>query len=322
MLTVFHTELGVIRQTVISDDVRTISKNAIWIDLFNPTKDEERLVEIQLDLELPTRADMQEIEDSSRFYVDGSALVMTLPILVRSHTTAHETDSVTFILSSGRLITMRYADPTPFSYFITRLKREPSLSASGEFILLGLLDQISSRLADILEAGTADLEKVSHSIFDSNSDSSDKVDFNQALKSIGSVGDLSSKAKDSLLSFMRLLTFLSVNLKGKKAIESRITTLNNDALSIDQHAKFLSGKAQFLLDATLGLINIEQNYVIKIFSVVAAVFLPPTLISSIYGMNFKNMPELEWEAGYPIALGLILVAAILPLWYFKKKKWL
>jgi len=315
-------ELGVIRQTVISDENRTISKNAVWIDLLNPTKDEERLVEIQLDLELPTRADMQEIEASSRLYVDGSALVMTLPILIRSNTIAHKTDNVTFILCSGQLITMRYADPAPFSSFTSRLKREPSLSTSGEFVLLGLLDQISAHIADILEAGAANLEKVSYSVFGSNPDTSDKVDFNETLKRLGSVGDLSSKAKDSLLNLMRLLTFLSVNLKGKKAIESRIATLNNDAISLDQNAKFLSGNVSFLLDATLGLINIEQNNVIKIFSVITAIFLPPALIAGIYGMNFHSMPELEWEIGYPLALGLILITAIAPFLYFKKKKWL
>ena len=119
MLTIFHTELGVVHQTIISDAVRNIPDTAVWIDLLNPSKDEERLVEIQLDIELPTRAEMQEIEASSRLYVDGNALVMTLPILVRSNYTTHETDNVTFILSSGRLITMRYADPTPFSYFTT-----------------------------------------------------------------------------------------------------------------------------------------------------------------------------------------------------------
>jgi len=315
-------DLGVMRQTVISDKERTISPNAVWIDLLNPTKDEERLVEIQLDIELPTRADMQEIEASSRLYIDGSALVMTLPILVRSNTLSYETDKVTFILSSGQLITMRYTDPMPFSSFTSRLKREPSLSKSGEFVLLGLLDQISGHLADILEAGTANLEKVSKAVFESNTESSGKVDFNETLKRLGSVGDLSSKAKDSLLNLMRLLTFLSVNLKGKKAIESRITTLNNDAISLDQHAKFLSGNVSFLLDATLGLINIEQNNVIKIFSVITAVFLPPALIAGIYGMNFNNMPELEWELGYPLAIAIIAVSAIAPVVYFKKKKWL
>ena len=245
-----------------------------------------------------------------------------MPILINSATTSPESSAVTFILTNGRLVTVRYEDPAPFSAFIQNIHREPPAQASGEHILLGLLEQIASRLADILERATADLEKLSHDIFCSNGAPCGKVDFKSILGNVGTVGDLSTKAKDSLLNLIRLLPFLAAQTRGKRDIENRIGTLIADAVSIDQHATFLSAKAGFLLDATLGMVNIEQNNIIKIFSIAAVVFLPPTLIASIYGMNFRFMPELGWIAGYPLALTLMAISAMLPLWFFHRKRWL
>lgn len=280
------------------------------------------MVERLFSLKIPTREEMKEIEISSRLYVEKDSLFMTMPVIGHSLSEAPESELVTFILSNNKLITLRYDDPTPFGMFVQRINKQPLLAASGELVLMGLLEQIADRLADILENATNDLESLSHNIFHSGDSQANTPDFKEALKRIGHVTDLATRAKDSLMNLNRLLLFFAAQFKVKRETKNRIDTLMLDASSIDEHAKFLSAKANFLLDATLGLINIEQNNIIKIFSIAAVAFLPPTLIASIYGMNFDLMPELKWELGYPLALLLMFISAIAPFWYFRRKKWL
>ncbi|MFA4994535.1 MAG: magnesium transporter CorA family protein [Bdellovibrionales bacterium] len=322
MLTLFIAGLEGISRSVVSAPLEKLPRNTLWLDLLCPSAEEEQLVERLLSFEVPTRADMQEIEASSRLYSEKNALIMTMPVLTKSSTVSPESSPVTFVLTNGCLVTVRYDDPAPFSCYIQNIHREPPSQVTPEHILLGLLEQIADRLADILERATCDLEKLSRDIFGSNDVPRGSVDFKNILRNVGYVGDLSTKAKDSLLNLNRLLPFLAAQTKGKRDIERRIGTLIADAVSINQHATFLSAKAGFLLDATLGMVNIEQNNIIKIFSIAAVVFLPPTLIASIYGMNFHFMPELEWMGGYPLAVMLMLISAILPVWLFHRKKWL
>ncbi len=309
-------------QTVPTEELRSLPYNTVWLDLLHPTKDEERAIERLLSIEVPTREEMQEIEVSSRLYVERGAAVMTMPILSKSGAAFPETTAVTFILAGNRLVTLRYADPAPFGYFIDRISRVPSLAGSGEQILMGLLEQVADRLADILEGATAMVEKISQEIFHANGEAAESSDFKAVLRSIGHVGDLATKAKDSLLSLSRLVLFLAAQPDIKKDTKNQLDILRRDANSIDEHATFLSAKVGFLLDATLGMINLEQNNIIKIFSIAAAGFLPPMLIASVYGMNFHFMPELSWTHGYPFAIGLMLLSAVVPYLYFKKKKWL
>jgi magnesium transporter len=183
---------------------------------------------------------------------------------------------------------------------------------------MNLLEQIVDRLADIMEACVAELETISREIFGEDGGR----DHKEVLRRIGRVGDLSTKAKDSLLSLNRMVLFLTAQARVGKETRTRLKTLSRDVVSITEHATFVASKVTFLLDATLGLINIEQNNIIKIFSVAAVAFLPPTLIASIYGMNFQILPELGWEYGYPMALGLMVLSAVLPFWYFKHRGWL
>lgn len=324
MLTVFYLDQGVLCQDVVQGDGGGgLPPSTVWIDLLSPTRDEERLVEGWTEIEVPTREEMQEIELSSRLYVEGRAMVMTMPIINKATTEAPESAAITFIIVDGRMITVRYVDPVPFSMFIRRISRNPAMIADGEKALMGLLEQIADRLADILEGATADLEALSRQVFVSADDQPrGSKDLRRILQNVGRTGDLATRAKDSLLGLNRLLLFLSAQASFKKDARSRIKTLMRDATSIAEHANFLSSKVSFLLDATLGLINIEQNNIIKIFSVAAVAFLPPTLIASIYGMNFQVMPELGWRFGYLWAIGLMLLSAIVPLWYFRRRKWL
>lgn len=305
------------------DPLAPTPEGTFWIDLVNPTIDEESAVERILGIEMPSRAEMSEIEASSRLYMEDQALVMTLPVIHHSVSDEPETTSVTFILAGDKLVTLRYADPAPFVLFTQRLQRNPTHIRSGEQALLSLLEQITDRLADILEAAMASLDAFSRETFRAeDSLSTGLVDHKDALRRIGRVGSLSGKAKESLLSLSRLLLFVTAHLEVKKPAMSRIKTLMRDAKSIDEHASFLSSKVAFLLDATIGLINIEQNNIIKLFSVAAVIVMPPTLVASIYGMNFRLMPELDWALGYPFALVLMVISAIIPFWWFRRKKWL
>jgi magnesium transporter len=190
--------------------------------------------------------------------------------------------------------------------------------------MTALLEAIVGRVADILEQMGDELDQISTSLFTQSTEVSQGIastDLNAVLKSIGRNGDLASRTRDSLHSISRVMPVLQ-NQKGAAEFAERVSTLNLDINSLLDHASYLSSKIQFLLDSALGLINIQQNAIIKIFSVAAVIFLPPTLIASIYGMNFEHIPELKWLYGYPFALGFMVVSAILPYWYFKRRRWL
>lgn len=323
MIVSFYLDEGRLVQTSEHEVASLVPPHAIWIDLLAPTVDEEHLVESLLGIAVPTRDEMQEIETSSRLYVEEGALVMTMSILNKAASDEPEAAAVTFILSGGRLVTVRYADPPPLSVFIQKIRRNPQLAVTAEQILLGLLEQTADSLADTLETATADLEGVSQSIFNKQDRPKNAVtSYRDALYRIGHVGDLATKAKGSLLNLTRLLLFLAGQAEVNKDAKERMKTLMQDSNSIDEHARFLSAKVSFLMEATLGLINLEQNNIIKMFSVAAVIFLPPTLIASIYGMNFKHMPELNWHNGYFFALILMVLSTAIPLWLFWRKKWL
>ncbi len=321
MLTLFHFDQGILQQTPVEGALDALPEQTVWIDIVRPTRDDEQAMARLLSVEIPTHEEMQEIEASSRLYEDGGALVMTMPVLTRAMTDEPEAAAVTFILAGSRLITVRYVDPLPFSMFVRRLARQSALVSTGEVAMVGLLEQIADRLADVLESATADLEAISRDIF-----RKDEVkggnDLKEMLQRVGRAGDLATKAKDSLLGLNRMMLFLGSQSGIHKAVKQRMKTLMRDANSIAEHATFLSTKVAFLLDATLGMINIEQNNVIKVLTVASIAFLPPTLIGSLYGMNFEFMPELHWRYGYLMAVGLMLLSAVLPLLYFRRKKWL
>jgi len=319
-------------QAVAEHAADTLSREAVWVDLCNPSPSEIAAVERAFGMEVPTREEMGEIEASSRLYTENGALVMTAPILHRATAEIPESGVITFILLSETLVTVRFVDPLAFAVFARRAERNPGLAATAQSALLGLLESITDRLADVLELAQADMEQVSRDIFakratlgtgaQSREARRKAPDLQETLRRIGRVGDMATKARDSLLGLSRIAVFLNAQADMKKDIKARIKTLTRDIASITDHAHFLAGKVNFLLDATLGLINIEQNGIIKIFTVAAVAFLPPTLIASIYGMNFDTMPELHWAHGYLLAIGLMILSAIVPMWYFRRRGWL
>jgi magnesium transporter len=302
-----------------------VPDRAVWLDLHSPTHAEDKLVERALGIAVPTREEMQEIEVTSRLYVENGARYMTATLMCHSDTDVPRTTAVTFILSGHRLVTVRYDEPKPFAIVGAKLARLCPSTVTGETVLMDLLDAIIDRAADILERIGADVDAISHDILESEGGMSRSHSFKDILKSIGRRGDHTSKVRESLVSIGRLLLYLAAEadtMKWAKDQRASIKGMQRDVQSLSDHATYLSQKINFLLDAMLGVVSLEQNNIIKIFSVAAVVFMPPTLVASIYGMNFKHMPELEWDYGYPFAIVLILIAAALPYFFFKWMKWL
>jgi magnesium transporter len=303
----------------------SLPASALWIDLIEPTAEEERLVESSLRVDVPTREEMREIEASSRLYEENGALYMTATVVTKLETDLPESSQVTFILDKDRLITNRYIDPLPFRSFIAYAEKHPQACGSSTALLAGLLESIVNRIADVLERIGADLDAVSANVFATpRGRRSVSGDFRQIMARVGTNGDVTSKARESLVSLGRLLAFLqqssAVNLGQEQ--RARFRTLARDVLSLSDHASFLANKVSFVLEATLGMINIEQNNIIKIFSVVTVFMLPPSLIAGIFGMNFHSMPLLQSKEAFWIAMGLMLLSAVMPYVYFRRRGWL
>ncbi|UBS32868.1 magnesium/cobalt transporter CorA [Altererythrobacter sp. N1] len=320
---IFTSEAGKLRNShaPLSDQA-----DAVWIDLLNPSPAEEREVNQCLGVEIPDREEMEEIEISSRLYQEGNAAFMTVILPAFGEREDPEMAPVTFVLSGKSLVTIRHHEPRVFALLAQRGERGLVGATDGQDILVQLLEAIVDRQADILERYGREIEAVSRTVFaktDINSRS--PTDFGEVLATLGRQANAISNIRDSLVSLERMVTFATTILlqrRSRKDIRERMKTIGRDIRSLADHDGFLSQKINFLLDATLGMINIEQNSIIKIFSVAAVVFLPPTLVASIYGMNFEYMPELNWPYGYPLALGLMVISVLVPYLYFKRRGWL
>ncbi len=303
---------------------------AVWLDLLNPTADEDRQIEALLGISLPTREEMQEIEVSARLYNEDGAEFMTIAAVTRIDTDDPILTPITFVLKGSTLVTVRYDETKAFANFLVRAQRPNAIPcATGEQIMLSLIEALGDRLADALERTATEIDNISREVFRKRriaGEAAKARDLEGLLERIGASGDLLTKVRESLVSINRLLTYHTTveqnDRKASKDAKVRAKTLYRDVVALTDQTAFLSNKVNFLLDATLGLINLQQNQIIKIFSVAAVVFLPPTLVASIYGMNFEYMPELKWLGGYPFAIALMILSAVLPYLYFKRRGWL
>ncbi|MBA4696130.1 MAG: magnesium transporter CorA family protein [Legionella sp.] len=297
--------------------------DSVWIDLLDPSKAEEDQVEQYIGRNIPTREEMIEIEFSSRLYKENDVLFMTAMMISKSESPNPMLGPVTFVLTQKQLITLRYIESQAFPLFISQIKKIDPTHRDAVVLFTTLLDAAIDRLADILELVGRKLDHYSQTIFNPQNKTV-KLDYHQLMQQIGANGDLNTKARESLVTFNRLISFFGQTAQARIDHErkTQLATLNADVASLSDYANFLSTKINFLLDATLGMVNIEQNNIIKILSVAAVIFLPPTLVASIYGMNFHFMPELSWKYGYLLAIGMIVFAAWLPYKYFKYLKWL
>jgi magnesium transporter len=326
MFSVFIPSESSLKKATVSD-LDSLPEAAVWIDLVKPTSAEDKAVERLAGIAVPTREDMQEIEISSRLYIENSARYMTATLMCAADTENPRTTAVTFILASHRLVTVRYDEPRPFVLVENKLARACAAGITGEMVLMELLDAVIDRNADILERAGGEMDAISHQIFepDEAARTGHAKRYSDILIAIGRKGDLTSKVRESLVSIGRVVTFVTASVDGvkwSKDMREQLKTMQRDVASLTDHASYLSNKITFILDAMLGVVNLEQNNIIKLFSVMAVVLMPPTLIASIYGMNFKMMPELEWQHGYPMAIVMMVLAAVAPYMYFRWKKWL
>ena len=296
-----------------------IGIDAVWIDLLEPTPEE--LVEVgrATGAELPSKEDMEEIELSSRLYRDGEIDFMTLMLPALSETEKHEVAPVTFVMCKGRLVTIRYHAPRPFKTYPARAAHSPYDTNSSQEVLFGLLDEIIDRLADILELTDGRIEGVSRGLF-GNGLEVEVADRRSALATLGQAGALVSDVRNSLVTIERALTFLNREAAGGgKKPPRALKVLSSDVASLAEHAGFLTQKLSLILDTFFGLTTIEQNAVTKTFSLVAVLFMPPTLIGAVFGMNFAWMPWIATPWGFGASVVAMVASSVLSYLYFRWK---
>lgn len=301
---------------------------AVWLDLIAPEPDEVAAVEQATGVHVPSRGDLSEIESSSRMRSEHGALYLSAPMVSHIDTMTPRVSPVGFVLTADHLITIRFEALRPFDNFIHGFADGGPIDCSGS-VFAGLIEAIVDRGADVLEAISAELDAISHLLFRSSFDEDvhrparHEKDLRNTLRRIGSNGDLASTIRDSLLAIARIVPYVEGNGAAwlSAEVKPRLETVRHDVSSLSDYDAHLVNKTQFLLDATLGMINIEQNNIIKVLTIVSVVGVPPTLVASMYGMNFHNMPELDWAWGYPYGLTLIALSAVLPLAWFRWRGW-
>ena len=299
---------------------------ALWYELLQPTAEERAFVNGKAHVDVPAREDMEEIEVSSRLYSEDGGEYMTITAITKldSAEIPHKTP-VMFILRGQTLVTVRYDTIRPFENVIDRASRNGGVGQKGEQIMLSLIEALVDRLADALEQVGDTFDRLSRGVFGVKVGSTRAHrDLEATIQQIGRLGDRLGLVRESLVSFTRLIGYHQGSELISRGADSktRSKTIQRDVAALADHASYLGSKIAFLLDATLGLINLEQNQIIKIFSIAAVCLMPPTLVASVYGMNFKHMPELDWPFGYPMALTMMLFTGIAPYLYFKRRGWL
>jgi len=298
----------------------------VWCDLFNPTREEELTLEAELGVPLPTREDMDEIEASSRLYLEKGAAFMTAQVAFFGGQPRLQAEPVTFVLVKDRLVTIRYVDPASFGILCGHAAKEPAMMVNGPSTFLSLLEVIVDRTADLIEKTEDRIDGVSRGIFRTKRETR----LEDALIEIGDVQNTIAKIRDSLVSLARLTAFAHnldaevVGLRDGDLIDfrDRLRTLSQDVTSLSDHTSYITGNMSFLLDAGLGLISVEQNNVMKLISVVSVIFLPLTLIASIYGMNFEDMPFLHAKGAFYWCMGSMIATAGGLIWWLRSRRWL
>ncbi len=320
MIRVYRTSCNAWEPAGVEPAAWTLPADGLWIDLVEPTPDEDKAVERALGLSIPTRAEMAELEASSRLYRENGATYVTADIIRNGDDEIPSIDPVTFVLTEGPMVTIRYFEPKPFSMLTDKLERDPTVCTTGPTMFLHLMEAVIDRASDILAKNAVRVEAVGNHVFSGRK----TVGFEKLITKLGRASIANARIEQSLAGLARIFAFVGIDERIDKVPDARahLRSLSRDAESLISHSQAVASSINFQLSAALGLVNIEQSSIIKIFSVAAVAFMPPTLIASIYGMNFDHMPELHWMEGYPLAVGAMVIAAILPLLWFKKKGWL
>jgi magnesium transporter len=314
-----------VRRTLLDPSDPQIPKSAIWIDLIDPTIEEDRKVQEFVGAPVPTKAAPDFVEPPESQYLENGVRYLQALFISEPEDTPDVT-GVTFVIARTALVTVRYHAVETFDLFSQKLCRGPAQALYPDAVALGLISTSLNRTARALSAVGESLHRIGGAVFRANGDQSQRSQvYSETLDALGREDEKISNLRESMVSVERLLLFLmsegSPENAPKRGRQATKTALR-DLQTMEQDASFKAQKVQFLLDSTLGRINLLQNEIIKLFSVIAVIFMPPTVIASIYGMNFKQMPELEWRWGYPLAIALMVCASIGPYMFFRWKKWL
>ncbi len=309
------------RQTIkeVTEEAQPLAQRlaqSTWIDAHEPDDEERDRLNAFLADELPAGEDVEEIESSARYFVDADGIHVHSLFLSQSEG-RHGNTTVAFILQPERLITFRDCELADFRLLRLRARSGQVEASSAQTLMMTIFEQKVENLADTLEDIHRKLEDVSHLVLEEEGS-----DLEDAIDQLAKLEDSNGKIRLCLMDTQRSVSFLIRHLRGHSEIQETAREVMRDVETLMSHTAFLFDKINFLMDSTQGFINIQQNQIIKIFSIAAVVFLPPTLVASIYGMNFTHMPELTWPFGYPFALGLMVVAGVSPYLYFKHKNWL
>lgn len=297
--------------------------DAVWIDLYHPTDAQVAEAE-KLGLMIPSLADMEEIEISNRLYREDGLDYMTAILPGQTMDRQQASMPVTFIVGPDRLVTVRHHTPRPFETFSTRADKSSTGCASANHLFLGLIEEILGRQADLLEGMGKALDTSSRQVFTGDATQKPAI-LQNALVLIGAQGEVLSRVRLGLMTLERALAYYSQGLgegAETRTLRAQAKARLRDLQALEVHADFLSARLAQTTDATLGMVNLAQNMTVRIVSVVAVLFLPPTLIASVYGMNFHNMPELDTAWGYPLSVGLMVGSALATYLFFKWKNWL
>lgn len=314
-----------------SGDGQPALASAVWIDLLRPTAEEIARVSAATGLRVPTESQVSEIESSSRLAFEGGAFYLSAPLVAVGADGEHELSPVGFVLSPRVLLTIHFVPLAAFEAYRDESATLPPHAA--EEALLRIFELIVDRAADNLERAGAACDELSRAAFrgghqrgNASSHATSKIagKLSAALRRIGATAEQISRMRDELLGLGRIGAYLEESgIAGAPKVNAmRLKGIRADIASLTDYEAHLSGKLQFLLDATLGFINIEQNEIVKTLTIASVVGIPPVLVAGIYGMNFRVMPELRWALGYPMALALIVVSGLLPLWWFRRRGWM
>ena len=311
-----HTEDAILSMTVELENLDSIDTSSlVWLDMISPTPDESIAVERAMKLELPTRQESEEIEYSSRYWEDENGIWINTSFLVKDQGTI-VSETVSFILKDSFLTTIRFSEHRLFTEFSRKLRLTPRAFRCGGDVLSGILAMRVDSDADLVEHLSKEIVTIGRK------DSQTFHEPKEFLEYITSYEDINITFRENLTDKQRVLSSLLKSTMITENQKRELSMMIKDVNSLVISANFNFERLDYLQNLFLNYMSMEQNKVIKIFTVMSVIFLPPTLIASIYGMNFRFLPELEWKFGYPLALGLIVLSAILPIYIFKKRGWL
>jgi magnesium transporter len=316
---------SIVKKEVIAGE--PLPANMVWIDMHAPSIDEKKYIEKCFNIDVLTSEEISRIEVMSPFYKSKEAYYMTLTT-INQNENGHFGSPFTSVMTHNCLITLHYSEMVVIETFLNLTKHEIDIYKLPSVLLSALTEVFIHDVGEILEKTGNEMDLLIQNVFEKRQDPNKSVGtnkYNEIIAKVGNTGNTISRCRESLVSINRLIIYFTQIEREKTAYKEhglRLKHISREINSLTEYASFLSQRISFLLDATLGLLSVEQNMIVKVFTIASAVLMPPTLIASIYGMNFQYMPEIVWEYGYPVALFLMFISAVIPFHFFKKKGWL